>query len=221
MEIKKSVLSLLSFIFIVGVILTGCQQIDASVNGDNLLGMAENDDAEDTQESDLTVGSSSLPDPPKDMTTEESTNYKPDKNKDLGWPIPDDKHGTIIFCPNNDVTATGYAPYNFEPFILMSSEPHTYVFGGNWLTDTDYDIDYNDAARSVQLHNVPAGTTIRVTDAPDGDKTDDYTDIYVKKSGCLIKVNSFEDSYENDHIKVAYHEHNGLDGKISYVKVWN
>jgi len=77
----------------------------------------------------------------------------------------------------------------------------------------------NDDAKSLALFNVRAGTRVRVYDDPDGKTKDDWTDIIVKRYVQELCVNSFERVYENADVKVTWHENNGLDGKVSHVKV--
>lgn len=77
----------------------------------------------------------------------------------------------------------------------------------------------NDEIRSVKLHGVNAGTIIKVYDNPDAHHDDDWTEITVKKWKEDITIRTFEKSYENDYIKVKFHHDNGLDGKISHVKI--
>lgn len=81
---------------------------------------------------------------------------------------------------------------------------------------------WNDEARSLVLQDVPSGTVIRIADDPNGATDDDYTDIYVKTQGHSVIIPSFEQSYEDDYVKVKYHSDNGLDGKVSYcdITVW-
>lgn len=73
----------------------------------------------------------------------------------------------------------------------------------------------NDEIRSARLLNVKAGTIIKVYDDPDCEESDDYTEITVKKSINYFKINTFEDSHDDDKIEIKYHKDNGLSGKIS------
>lgn len=80
----------------------------------------------------------------------------------------------------------------------------------------------NDEARSVGLLNIPANRTLIVFDDPNGGTGDDYCEIHVKTatpSGVNVIVNSFQTSYEDTYVKVTYHSHNGLDGKVSHTRV--
>ena len=78
----------------------------------------------------------------------------------------------------------------------------------------------NDEARSAKLTWVKPGTTIKVYDDPGGDPDeDDWTEIKVKRLFKSKTIGTFEDSYENDYVKVTWHEDNGLDGKVSHMKI--
>ena len=78
---------------------------------------------------------------------------------------------------------------------------------------------WNDEARSVKLCNVRPGTKIYVYDNPDGKTDDDWTEIRVKRFSGEIIVGTFEKDRNDDKVWVDYHKDNGLDGKVSYIKV--
>ncbi len=80
-------------------------------------------------------------------------------------------------------------------------------------------VDPNDEARSSKLMLVREGATITVFDDPDGSKEDDYCVIRVKKPSPEYTVNSFERSYEDEYVIVSYVRKNGLDGKVSRIKI--
>lgn len=81
------------------------------------------------------------------------------------------------------------------------------------------DID-NDEARSLTLNDVREGAVIKLYDDPKGNANDDdWVEIHVKKSSQQYTVNTFEKTYEDDFVKVTYHPNNGLDGKVSHIKV--
>ena len=50
-------------------------------------------------------------------------------------------------------------------------------------------------------------------------KKDDWTEIKVKKYRTKVVIGSFEKDRDDDYVCVEYHEHNGLDGKVSYIEV--
>ena len=78
----------------------------------------------------------------------------------------------------------------------------------------------NDDARSAKLKWVKPGTKIKVYDDPGGDPDeDDWTEIKVKRLFKYRTIDSFEDSYEDDYVKVTYHKDNGLDGKVSHMRI--
>lgn len=77
----------------------------------------------------------------------------------------------------------------------------------------------NDEARSVKLTNVRAGCRITVYDSKSASNNDDRCIIEVKKQVHEIVVGTFEHSYETDDVKVSFIRNNGLDGKVSYIKI--
>ncbi|ASZ13425.1 hypothetical protein KTO58_07130 [Chitinophaga pendula] len=77
----------------------------------------------------------------------------------------------------------------------------------------------NDEARSVQLVAVRANCTIQVFDDPNGSLRDDFCIITTKRFIGSYIVNSFEQSYEDDNVRVTYIRNNGLDGKVSRIKI--
>jgi hypothetical protein len=77
----------------------------------------------------------------------------------------------------------------------------------------------NDEHRSVKLLNVRAGCVISVFDRPDGGTTDDFCVVQVKRSSPEYTVGTFERSYEDDDVLVSYAHHNGLDGRVSRIRV--
>ncbi|MDN3548791.1 hypothetical protein [Mucilaginibacter aquaedulcis] len=81
----------------------------------------------------------------------------------------------------------------------------------------------NDEARSMALQGVTAGRTIQLYDSPDGSKSDDWVEILIKQdihSFDLYELDTFEQSYEDAYVKVTYHAHNGLDGKVSNINTF-
>jgi hypothetical protein len=79
-----------------------------------------------------------------------------------------------------------------------------------------------DEIRSMELEGISAGTRIEFYDSPNADRQDDFTIIDVKQSvpmGTRVSVDSLEGSSENFwYRKLAVHN-NGLDGKVSRIKV--
>ncbi|HEU4406678.1 MAG TPA: hypothetical protein VFS43_15530 [Polyangiaceae bacterium] len=80
----------------------------------------------------------------------------------------------------------------------------------------------NDEAKSVRLFNIPAGTVLRVYDSSVPDLTDDWSTIYVKRFVADLCVYSFQVTWDDvDHTVVRNHIRDGLDGKVSLVRVDN
>ena len=80
-------------------------------------------------------------------------------------------------------------------------------------------IGKNDEARSLQLVQVPADTRIFIYDSPDASENDDYAAIWIKKRTFDYCIRSFEASIFTDNVEMNYTKKNGLDGKVSYVKI--
>lgn len=77
----------------------------------------------------------------------------------------------------------------------------------------------NDEARSVILYNVPDGQLLSVYDSPNASEQDDWSEIYIKKSLTKAVIDSFNHNIENENYEIHSHPNNGLDGKISYIKI--
>ncbi|BDU18823.1 hypothetical protein [Dyella sp. GSA-30] len=77
----------------------------------------------------------------------------------------------------------------------------------------------NDEARSARIANLPAGTRISVYDSPDGNTSDDYTTIVLRKDVTNLIVPSFETTGTNADWEITYRRKNGLDGKISRIVI--
>jgi len=78
----------------------------------------------------------------------------------------------------------------------------------------------NDDARSVLLHDVPAGKVLRFYDDPDRRyEDDDWIEIIVKRAVSRKYIDTFEQSFEDGDVRVIFHRNNGLDGKISSAEV--
>ena len=78
----------------------------------------------------------------------------------------------------------------------------------------------NDKIRSIKLKSVSQGTIIELFDNPDAKTNDDWLQITVKKSAPVLVIPHLEQkSYENEYYKLTYHKDNGLNGKVSNVKV--
>jgi hypothetical protein len=77
----------------------------------------------------------------------------------------------------------------------------------------------NDEARSAKLLDVRVGAVITVYDSPDGSTNDDYCTIRVKKTSPEYTVATFERSYDDEYVSVSFARNNGLDGKVSRIRV--
>lgn len=79
---------------------------------------------------------------------------------------------------------------------------------------------HNDDARSVNLMSAKKGTVITIYDDPDGSTGDDYTRIRIKQDLDKVwNVYTLQESGENEYIAVEHHHKDGLDGKVSAVRV--
>jgi hypothetical protein len=94
----------------------------------------------------------------------------------------------------------------------------TSVGSTNNLTDSGSPVP-NDQARSCMLVDVARGTVITVTDSPSGATDDDFTTITALSDISELVISTFEQSFSNSQVVVSYTSKNGLDGKVSYVKV--
>ncbi|HEY0372500.1 MAG TPA: M12 family metallo-peptidase [Thermoanaerobaculia bacterium] len=77
----------------------------------------------------------------------------------------------------------------------------------------------NDEARSLVLTLVPANTRIEIYDNPDCQANDDWMSIDVKRAIFRKTIGSFERNVDDLDVKVTYTRDNGLDGKVSCVKI--
>ncbi|WP_079472198.1 hypothetical protein [Chitinophaga ginsengisegetis] len=77
----------------------------------------------------------------------------------------------------------------------------------------------NDEIRSLRLYGVRPGCVIKVYDSPDGSTNDDFCIINVKRDSPEYTVGTFERSYEDEYAVVTFIRNNGLDGKVSRIKI--
>lgn len=79
----------------------------------------------------------------------------------------------------------------------------------------------NDEISSMLIQaGVNSGRKIKVYDSKKGKTSDDYTLVSVGKIKHPVCVDTFEKDINKSKVDVKYHKHNGLDGKISYIKVY-
>jgi hypothetical protein len=83
----------------------------------------------------------------------------------------------------------------------------------------DFQPRQNDEARSVKLLDVRPGCVLSVFDSRSGSTTDDFCVIQVKRRSPEYTVGTFERSYEDDDVIVSYARKDGLDGKVSRIRV--
>ncbi|HVI47733.1 MAG TPA: hypothetical protein VM802_22870 [Chitinophaga sp.] len=77
----------------------------------------------------------------------------------------------------------------------------------------------NDEIRSMKLYGVRPGCVITTYDSPDGSTGDDFCIVNVKRIAPEYTVDTFERSYEDEYVVVSFIRNNGLDGKISRIKI--
>ena len=70
-----------------------------------------------------------------------------------------------------------------------------------------------------QCDNDEARSLIEMFDDPDCNTGDDWTRITVKRVAFRTTLGTFERSLENDDLLVEHHHDNGLDGKVSCVRI--
>lgn len=80
-------------------------------------------------------------------------------------------------------------------------------------------VNPNDEARSLKLLDVRSGAVIRVFDDGNGSTQDDFCVIRVKQRLPEYTVGTFERSYEDLYVSVSSAYRNGLDGKVSRIRI--
>ncbi|WP_413668312.1 hypothetical protein ACEN9X_28225 [Mucilaginibacter sp. Mucisp86] len=102
---------------------------------------------------------------------------------------------------------------NIDIYHLFPTWPNSALGGGG---------AFNDRARSALFYGKQAGLHYELYDSPDASKSDDWVEITVKKdipAGLAYYVWTFESSFYDDYVSVTYHANNGLDGKVSFIKI--
>ena len=121
-----------------------------------------------------------------------------------------------IVLPYN-ATAKGRFRYSEGDLFL-----HLIVHGNDGLEYENTKAPANDETRSLKISGMFAGRLITFYDNPSAQTDDDWIEILVKKAippTDFYQINSYQKSFEDEYVKVTYHEHNGLDGKVSYINV--
>ncbi|HEY4005566.1 MAG TPA: hypothetical protein VGM60_10345 [Pseudonocardia sp.] len=77
----------------------------------------------------------------------------------------------------------------------------------------------NDSIRSVKMFSVRPGAEIRVYDSADAEMDDDFCIINVKRPTPECVIGTFERSYEDEYVRVTFIRNNGLDGKVSRIRI--
>ncbi|HEX7815560.1 hypothetical protein [Dyella sp.] len=77
----------------------------------------------------------------------------------------------------------------------------------------------NDEARSARIVGLPAGTRISIYDSPSGSTSDDYTIITLRRNIEDLVIPTFQQNVNNADIEMVFRRHNGLDGKVSRIKI--
>ena len=119
--------------------------------------------------------------------------------------------GTGLARANSEKPAVFFYEGNNQTQRLLNTFHESYI-GRIWP---------NDEARSLSLYNVIAGTIIQVYDHPEGKGRDDMCTINVFQPVKTYDVDSFEYQIDDTNIGVTVDPkyHNGLDGKVSYVRI--
>lgn len=77
----------------------------------------------------------------------------------------------------------------------------------------------NDTIRSAKIYSVRPGCEIRVFDSDNGGTDDDFCIVNVKRVVPEYVIDTFERSYEDEYVRVTFIRNNGLDGRVSRIKV--
>jgi phosphatidylserine/phosphatidylglycerophosphate/cardiolipin synthase-like enzyme len=77
----------------------------------------------------------------------------------------------------------------------------------------------NDEARSLTLYDFPADKVIFLYDDPGGSQGDDWAVIVPQRPISQATVGTFESSVQTPDLRVCYFLNNGLDGKVSRIRI--
>ena len=77
----------------------------------------------------------------------------------------------------------------------------------------------NDVARSMRVQPGNLYVDVVVSDDPAGNSRDDHTEMNVYPSSSPICIDTFERSGLRSKLRQVYRRHNGLDGKVSHIKL--
>lgn len=125
--------------------------------------------------------------------------------------VPPETEGDLVFYEGNRCSQDIVFTYDSE----ASADDNCQKKGNPCHGD-------NDEARSLLILGIAKpGTRIRVYDSPGADLTDDYAiiDILSNLPAEGVCVSTFEQSVAGSGYRMSYVRKNGLDGKISHVRV--
>jgi hypothetical protein len=77
----------------------------------------------------------------------------------------------------------------------------------------------DDQIRSLKMFGVRPGAEIRLYDSPNGATNDDFCIVNVKRNTPEYVVDTFERTYEDEYVRVTFIRNDGLDGKVSRIRV--
>ncbi len=79
----------------------------------------------------------------------------------------------------------------------------------------------NDRAQSLTLHNLQAGSFLRIYDNSDGQTDDDWAQIHIKQDIQIYTIGSFLADIDDAFVEMIILRDNGLDDKISRIEMGN
>jgi phosphatidylserine/phosphatidylglycerophosphate/cardiolipin synthase-like enzyme len=119
--------------------------------------------------------------------------------------------GTVTSGPTVDL----YEGNNGSQNLVCSNR----VTGPRTIVLTSDAYCNNDEARSLTLTDFPMDKVIFVYDESGGSRGDDWAVIVPKRTITQATIGSFESSFENADVRVCTFYNNGLDGKVSRVRI--
>lgn len=119
--------------------------------------------------------------------------------------------GNGIFTSGQSINPLSHDPqYHFDLNSTINLK--------NYIRD-DFN-DLNDHARSATVSG-SAGIRFIVYDKPSGQTDDDWTEIYLKTAVTDYYIPSLETAVDDPNVRIIYHRRNGLDGKVSALRIQN
>lgn len=122
------------------------------------------------------------------------------------------------------IGTTPIGSFPFAVFFEGNNAEQDYVCNVSMAREKALDLTnhrecVNDEARSLILYDVPAGAVLRLYDNSEGNREDDWVEILVKRPISEKLIRTFEQSFEDDDVRMTYFRNNGLDGKVSRLEV--